>query len=118
MEKKLTIKDLSKQLQVSSATISFVINGLAKSKGISEGLEQKILKHIEAVGYNPNSVARSLRTGKSNNIAMLIEDLADPFFATIAREVEKKAKETGYHIFYASTENNTEHTKALIKIFK
>ncbi len=118
MKKKTSIHDIAKQLNVSSTTVSFVLNGKAEENRISKDLETKILKYIKKVGYQPNMVAKSLRTGKSMIICMLVEDISDPFFSSISRIVEAKAFEQGYKIFFASTENDTEKTKALIKIFR
>jgi LacI family transcriptional regulator len=63
-------------------------------------------------------IAKSLRTGKTNIIGMLVEDISDPFFSGISRGVESIAYKHGYKIFFASTENDTEKTKALIKVFR
>ena len=118
MKKKTSIHDIAKQLNVSSTTVSFVLNGKAEENRISKDLQNKILKYVKKVGYQPNLVAKSLRTGKSMIICMLVEDISDPFFSSISRIVEAKAFEQGYKIFFASTENDTEKTKALIKIFR
>jgi LacI family transcriptional regulator len=118
MKKKLSIHDLAKQLGVSATAISFVINGKASEKGISDELKKRILDHIEDVGYKPNLLAQSLRTGKSKIIGMMVEDISDPFFSSIARGVEINAYEHGYKIFYVSTENDPVKTKALLKVFR
>lgn len=118
MKKRLSIHDLARQLGVSATAISFVINGKASEKGISDELKKRILDHIEAVEYKPNLLAQSLRTGKSKIIGMLVEDISDPFFSSIARGVEINAYEKGYKIFYVSTENDPAKTKALLKVFR
>lgn len=118
MKKKVSIHDIAKQLNVSAATVSFVLNGKASEKRISEELKKKILKHVEQLGYRPNRVAKSLRTGKSKIIGMLVEGIADPFFSGIARIVEEHAYKLDYKIFYASTENDAKITKDLIGVFR
>jgi LacI family transcriptional regulator len=118
MKKKLSIHDIARQLNVSTTTVSFVLNGKAEEKRISPELVQKILNHVQEVGYQPNMLAKSLRTGKSNIIGMLVEDISDPFFAVISRIVEDMAYKIGYKIFFASTENDSVKTKTLIRIFR
>jgi LacI family transcriptional regulator len=118
LKKKISIHDIAKQLNVSAATVSFVLNGKAAQKRISEELEKKILKHVKQLGYRPNSVAKSLRTGKSMIIGMLVEGIADPFFSGIARIVEERAYKLDYKIFYASTENDVKITRDLIGAFR
>lgn len=118
MKKKISIHDIAKELKVSATTISFVLNGKAEEKRISEDVRKKILDYVKKVGYSPNQIAKSLRTGKTNIIGMLVEDISDPFFSSISRGIESIAYQHHYKIFFASTENDTEKTKALIKVFR
>jgi LacI family transcriptional regulator len=118
MKKKTSIHDIARQLNISATTVSFVLNGKADEKRISEDVRKKVLEYVKLVGYQPNMVAKSLRTGRTNIIGMLVEDISDPFFASISRGVESLAYKHGYKIFFSSTENDTEKTKALIKVFR
>lgn len=118
MKRKISIHDIARELKISATTVSFVLNGKAEEKRISEAVRKKILKHIDKVGYRPNMVAKSLRTGKTKIIGMLIEDISDPFFSSISRKIEIKANKLGYKIFFSSTENNTEKTKDLINVLR
>lgn len=116
MKKKLSIVDIAKQLNVSPTTISFILNGKAKEKRISDELVEHVLKQIEIIGYKPNSLAQSLRTGKTNIIGLMVENISNPFFANIARLIEEKAYKNGYKIIYCSTDNDTEKTKDLLNM--
>lgn len=118
MEKKLSISDIATALNVSKTTVSFVINGKGKDKKISNVMVRRILDYIETVGYHPSEYARALRTGKTNIIVVMIEDVSDPFFSGIARMIEESAYEKGYKIIYSSTENDTKKTKELLKIYR
>ncbi len=118
MKKKVsTIVDIAKQLNISITTVSFILNGKAREKRISEELIQKVLKFIDEVGYRPNVLARSLRTGRSNIIGLLVEDISNPFFATVARLIEDKAYAKGYKIIYSSTDNDALKTRELISLY-
>ncbi|SHM50213.1 transcriptional regulator, LacI family [Chitinophaga jiangningensis] len=118
MKKKVSIHDIAKALHLSAATISFVLNGKADEKKISGDVRKKVLDYIKKVGYQPNMIAKSLRTGKSNIIGMLVEDIADPFFSGISRGIESIAYHHQYKIFFASTENDVEKTRTLIRAFR
>ncbi len=118
MKKKLTIGDIAQQLGISKTTVSFVLNGKAREKLISESLETKILEHIDKVGYRPNQFAQGLRSGKTKIIGMMVEDISDPFFSSVARLIEENAYSRGYKIIYCSTENDTRKTKDLIQIYR
>nr|WP_067058447.1 substrate-binding domain-containing protein [Mucilaginibacter sp. L294] len=118
MNKKISIVDIANLLNISKTTVSFILNGRAQEKRISEELVKKVLKLVKEVGYKPNSLAKSLRTGKSNIIGLMVEDISNPFFANIARLIEDRAYEKGYRIIYCSTDNDTEKTLDLITMFR
>ncbi|MCX2474708.1 LacI family DNA-binding transcriptional regulator [Pedobacter sp. MC2016-05] len=116
--KTLSIKDIAVKAGVSITTVSFIINGKAKEKSISEAVIKKVEEIIKESGYKPNQIARSLRTGNSNIIGLIIEDISNSFFSRIARLIEDKAYKKGYKIIYSSTENDVEKAKDLINMFK
>ncbi len=117
-KKSLSIIDIAKQLNISQSTVSFILNGKSKEKRISDLTTQKVLKFVEEVGYKPNLLARSFRTGKTNIIGLMVEDIANPFFANLARLIEENAYNNGYKILYCSTENDPAKAKELMQMFK
>ena len=119
MKKKvLSIIDIAKQLNLSQSTVSFILNGKSKERRISEKTTEKVLKFIEEVGYKPNLLARSFRTGKTNTIGLMVEDIANPFFARLAGLIEENAYKNGYKILYCSTENDPAKARELIQLFR
>jgi LacI family transcriptional regulator len=117
-KKKTSIKDIAKALGISITTVSFILNGKAKEKRISEELTIKVEEYIKEVGYKPSHLAQSLRLGKSQVIVFMVEDISNQFFASIARKIEEKAYKNGYKIIYCSTDNDPDKAKALIDTFK
>lgn len=117
MKKRILISDIAKALGVSVTTVSFVLNNKAKEKRISDALTKRILNYVEKVGYKPNQLAKSLRTGKTKILGLLVEDIGNPFFANIAKHIEKEAYDKGYHIIYCSIENDDNKAKELIELF-
>jgi LacI family transcriptional regulator len=118
IKKKLSIVDIANKLNISKTTVSFILNGRAREKRISDELVERVLKFVKEVGYKPNSLAKSLRTGKSHIIGLMVENIADPFFANIARYIEDRAYKNGYRIIYCSTDNDAAKTKDLISMFR
>ena len=116
-KKRISIKDISKELGISITTISFIINKKAKGR-ISDEVIKKVEDYIEEVGYKPNSSAQSLRTGKTKTIVFMAEDISDPFFSAVAKEMEEIAYNDGYKIIYCSTENNKKRALELISLFQ
>ena len=117
-KKKISIKDIARELGISITTVSFILNGKAKEKRISDEMTKKVQKYIKEVGYIPSYLAQSLRLGKSKVIVFMIEDISNQFFSSIARLIEERAYKNGYKIIYCSTENDTDKAKELINTFK
>jgi LacI family transcriptional regulator len=118
MKKRVSIKDIAKQLNISITTVSFVINGKAREKNISESLTKKVLELVAELNYQPNTLATSLRTGKTKIIGFLVDDISEPFFSGIARRIDEIASSLGYKILFSSTRNDTEKAIELLQIFK
>jgi len=118
MKKRLSIKNIAQELNISITTVSFILNGKAKEMRISDQLIQKVNDFMKEKNYHPNQFAQSLRTGKTKMIALFVEDIADSFFASVARLIEESAYQKGYKIIYCSTEDNPEKTRELIQLFK
>ena len=78
---KLSINDIAAKLNISKTTVSFILNGKAKEKRISEELTKKVLNLVDKVGYMPSQAAQSLRTGRTGIIGLMVEDISDPFFS-------------------------------------
>lgn len=118
MKKKILIHDIARHLDVSIATVSLVLNGKAKEKRISDGLAERVLNYVEEVGYKPNQLAKSLRTGKTKTIGLMVEDIANPFFASVASLIERQALARGYRILYCSTNNDPAKARDLLAMFE
>jgi len=99
----MSIKDIAAQLKVSKSTVSLVINGKAEQGRISEALAKRILDYVNAIGYKPNALAKSLATGKSRTIGLIVENIGDSFFGPIALHIEDYLRTHNYHVLYSST---------------
>ena len=76
----VTLKDIASELNLSVSLISQVLNGNAMQLKIKKETELLVIKKAKEMGYVPNKIARGLRIKKTNTIALLTPDLADPFF--------------------------------------
>lgn len=112
--KKITIKDIATEAQVSVSTVSFVINGKGEKMGISAAVIKKVQDVAERLNYRPSMIATSLRTGKTRSIGLIVEDISNQFFSDLARVIEDEAKNIDYRVFYCSTGNNDERSEELI----
>lgn len=114
--KRVSLKDIAKLVGVSPSTVSFVLNGKAKQMRISKALTEKIIEIARKEGYQPNPVAVSLRTGRSQMLGLVVENISGNFFASLARIIEDEAAIFGYKVVYCSTENNAQKGKELIQM--
>ncbi|WP_316635011.1 substrate-binding domain-containing protein [uncultured Flavobacterium sp.] len=115
--KPISIRDVADHLKISVTTVSFVLNGKAKEKHISESLTQKVLDYAKLINYRPNQIAQSLRTGKSKILVFMVEDISNSFFSKVARIFEDLAYEKGYKVIFCSNENDDKKSKELIELF-
>ncbi|WP_282940026.1 LacI family DNA-binding transcriptional regulator [Paenibacillus sp. RC67] len=100
---KPTIYDVAEAAGVSIATVSKVINGTGR---ISDKTRKHVTSIMDALKYQPSMVASAL-TGKSTfTVGLTLPDLANPFFAEIARAVEDRGQEYGFNVFICSTDND------------
>ncbi|MGG1678187.1 LacI family DNA-binding transcriptional regulator [Neobacillus sp. NRS-1170] len=102
---KPTIYDVAKEANVSIATVSKVINNTGR---ISEKTKNNILEIMEKLEYQPSSLAVALTGKRTFTIGVLVPDIANPFFAEVARALENNARENGYTIILCSTDYQLE----------
>jgi LacI family transcriptional regulator len=114
--RKLLLQDLSNQLGYSKTLISMVLNGKGNHYGISKKTQATVLDAIAKLNYAPNKFAKSLRTGKSNFIGLIVTDIANTFYSTIAKNIENVLFEKGYNLMVCSTEENEEKEKQLVEM--
>lgn len=113
--KKITIRDIAKQAEVSISTVSFVINGKGEKMAISPTVIKKVQDVAQKLHYKPSMIASSLRTGKTRSIGLIVEDISNQFFADLARVIEDEAKNINYRVFYCSTGDDNERSEELVQ---
>lgn len=109
-----TIIDIAKEANVSTATVSHVIN---KTVYVSPNLRQRVLKVIEKLNYHPNALARGLRTNKTKTVGMVIPDITNPFFPEVVRGAEDVLRSEGYTLIVGNSDNETQIEAAYYKTF-
>lgn len=112
--KRLQLEDLSQQLGYSKTLISMVLNGKGNQYGISKKTQAAVLDAVAQLDYTPNKFAKALRTGKSFFIGLIVADISNPFYSTIAKNIEHVLFDRGYNLMVCSTEENEEKEKRLV----
>ena len=101
MNKKITIIEIAEMAEVSTATVSRVINNTGK---VETGKKEKILELIEKYDYRPNQIAKALQARKSNTIGFVVPHINSPYYAGIFYETEIAAKKRGYTLLLCNSE--------------
>ncbi|MDD4226051.1 MAG: substrate-binding domain-containing protein [Mariniphaga sp.] len=110
------MKDIAEKVGVSTALVSYVLNGLEKEKRVGPEVVKRIHQVAKDLKYKPNQIARSLRRGSTNTIGLIVADISNPFFGQLARVIEDEAAESGYTVVFGSSDENSEKSATLIDI--
>jgi LacI family transcriptional regulator len=101
--KNITIKDIARELNISTSTVSRALRG---SSEIGVETKKRVLDLAHQLDYNPNPVALSLLSSQSNDIGVIVPEIANPFFAIVIAGIEDVAFAQGYHVvIYQSHED-------------
>ncbi|MEZ4606228.1 MAG: LacI family DNA-binding transcriptional regulator [Deinococcales bacterium] len=109
----ITIKDVAKHAGVSSATVSRV---LAQKPYVRQDLREKVLASVTALEYKPSRIAQSLRKQHSKVIGLVIGDIRNPFFTTLARAVEDIAYQHDYAVFLCNSDEDPQKEALYVNI--
>lgn len=117
--KRVTIKDVANAAGVSVTLVSFVLNAKEGKDGkldcpVNQKTAQRVLQVAQELGYRRNAAAASLRSGRSNSVAVITTDISNKFFAEIARKIEDKAYEYGYTVFFGSSDENVAKLNSIL----
>lgn len=116
----ITIKDIAREAGVSTSLVSFVMNNQLKGKKhyrVSAETERKVLDVIERYGYQPNEMARTLRSGEARVIGVIISDIANRFYAEIARGIADWAYKNDYIALFGNTDEKAGKLAETINLF-
>ena len=106
-----TLAEVANHAHVSPKTVSNVVNNRPY---ISEETRTKVRRAIAELGYRPSAVARSLVTGKTNTIGIIIPDVSNPFFGQAILGCEKILNESGYDMVLGDTDENGEKERGYL----
>ena len=99
----IRMKDIAKDLGVSLITISKV---LRNHPDIGEETRERVLARVKELDYRPNFAARSLVTGRSYLVGLVVPDLLHPFFAEVARALSEVLRQSGYYLIISSSDED------------
>ena len=108
-----TVLDVAKRAGVSPMTVSRVVNG---SGPVSPKLRARVEKALKETGYVPNTVARNLRTKRTDTIGLVMPDITNPFFTHVVRGVEVAARDAGLLLLLANTDQRPDEESRVVSM--
>lgn len=120
IKKTYTIKDIAREAGVSPSLVSFALNNTTSANGkkrykVNDETARRILAIAEKFNYTQNNAARSLRSKRSRAIGVILSDISNNFFSSIARHIEDKAFLADYSVLFGSTDEKAEKMERVIR---
>jgi LacI family transcriptional regulator len=112
--KRPTRKDVAAYAGVSVATISYVVNNGPRT--VTKETRQRVLDAIKALGYRPHAIARSLKTGSTQTVGLLVQSLIPTFIARLVNAVEDNLAVRGYGLILASTHEDCARERQMLHV--
>ncbi|MGN6405257.1 LacI family DNA-binding transcriptional regulator [Sinomonas sp.] len=109
----VTRNDVAKAAGVSPGVVSYVLN--SGPRPVSAATRQRVLEAVVALGYKRDGLARSLRTGRSDTLGVILPDASNPFFAELARAIEDSAFRAGKSVLVCNSADDIERERSYLK---
>lgn len=108
-----TIRDVAKRAQVAPITVSRVVNHTGY---VGEETRKRVEAAIAEMGYVPNRLARSLRSKQTHTLGLIITDITNPFWTTVARGAEDAARQQGYNLILCNSDESLEKQADYVRV--
>lgn len=109
----MSIQKIARLAGVSVATVSRVLNN---SDTVKDTNREKVLQAIKASNYQPNLLARQLRTARSSMILVMVSDISNPFCAEVVKGIEEEAEKNGYRILLCNSGSDMERSRSSLQL--
>jgi LacI family transcriptional regulator len=113
--KTATLRDVAREAGVSVSTVSRALND---QPFVRPEVRDRVLSASEALGYRPDVAARSMRTGTTGAVGLVVSDISNPLFASIAKAADFALSPRGYALMIANSANDPDHEAELISAFR
>jgi LacI family transcriptional regulator len=107
-----TIREVARQARVSPSTVS---RALSSPEIVNVATRERVLRVAQRLGYLPNRAARGLITGRTGNLGIIVPDLANPFFPSVVKGVQSRAREADYAVFVADFDEEPSAEAGLVR---
>ncbi|MBB6636900.1 LacI family DNA-binding transcriptional regulator [Cohnella thailandensis] len=112
---KATIKEVAAEAEVSTATVSRVLN---ESGFVSEEIKERVMEAVAKLNYQPSAIARSLKQDKTYMIGVIVPDISNSYFMGISRGIEDVVGAEGFQLMFCSSDENPEKEERLLNLLQ
>lgn len=112
---KATIKEVAAEAEVSTATVSRVLN---ESGYVSEEVRERVLDAVAKLNYQPSAIARSLKQDKTFMIGVIVPDISNPYFMGISRGIEDVVGPEGFQLMFCSSDEKPDKESRLLQLLQ
>lgn len=110
-----TVEQIANDLNLSVTTVRLVLGGKAEQYRISVKTQSRINQHVERYGYVLNHSARSLKLNKTETLGLIVPNISNVFFATLAEKLELRCRRSGYQLTISCTYNDVDYENKLVQ---
>lgn len=114
---KASLAEIARRAEVSKTTVSMVLNGKGDQHKINQATQERILSIASDLNYRPNFTAQSLSRGKTMTIGLIVPNIADSYYSSIAYHMEQLLAETDYQLLLGSSQESPELEAKLLRTF-
>lgn len=114
----MKLSDIARLAGVSVTTASYVINGKATQRRISDATVARVRAVVEQHDFQPDPQAAGLRSGQTRTLGFILPDLENPSYARLAKRLEQGARARGYQLLIASSDDQPETERQLLQLFR
>ena len=115
---KITLKAIAEQLGLTPTTVSRVLSGKGDQYRISQKTQRRVRELATKLNFSPNQIARGLRLSKTATIGLIVPDISNPYFATIAHHVTAEARQREYSILLCDSQEDTRYEIEAIQLIR
>ncbi|KAA2242750.1 LacI family transcriptional regulator [Chitinophaga agrisoli] len=116
MKKKIALKDIAQHVGVSTALVSYVLNGRAEEKRVGKEIAEKIREAADTLNYRPNQIAKSLKTNRTNTVGLIVADINYRFTSGVTRAIEAEAGKNNYTVILGSSDEDHSKFAELVNV--
>ncbi len=113
-QKNVTIKDVAKLADVSITTVSRVLNN--RDDLVNPQTRKKVLEAINELRFRPNAMAQSLHSDATKTIGLIVQDISNPYYPSIVRNIEESAQKSGYSVILANAQRSKKKTLKILEV--